>query len=373
MKIFIENNKSGIEHMLIIRAIIKLFQNIDESNSKIFCSKSLFNQQQLSDFFRLEDFTPISVFSSGRRFTKLFSEIYFFLRLLTVWRSLFMKKNNHVIFTSLYPTSHLFLRLISPLIKCTVTVVLHSEVAFLHEKENGGIFSANFWMKMAFRYPSSLINYIVLGDHITVEPFVSRERILHINHPIEDGFYNIKEKSVVDKDIICVGHIGLVSKLKRSQLFFELSTRYSGDSRIRFVCAGSVSNELRNTKNINVEADFSGNYLTNDVMDIKLRQMSFAVFTYGDLYAHVASGAILEAIRYGIPILCLRNSYFSFLQSNEIIFFEIFDDIESMSRRIDYILDFGVCMKTLHAAGLEKARKYFSFDASLIRIKKFYG
>ncbi len=372
MNIFVENNKSGIEHMLINRAIIKIFQDLDKGESKIFCSKSLFEEQCLSDFFRSDSLKVLTVFSSRRRFFKLFSELYFFLRLLTVWRSFISDVNNHFIFTSLYPTSHFFVRYINRFFICKVTVVLHSEVSFLYEHNRRNVLSAVYWMKKAFRCHAPLINYIVLGDHIDVDAFISKNNVVHINHPIESDVHNHDYENPSDKPS-CVGHIGLVSKLKRSHLFFELSDKFRNDSRIRFVCAGSVSSELRDMNQSNVEADFSGCYLSNKEMDALLRQMSFSVFTYGDLYSYVASGAILEAIRYGIPILCLRNSYFSFLQESKIIFFEMYDDVESMAQRIEDILDSGLCMKTLHAEGLDRAREYFSFDASLTRIRNFYG
>lgn len=110
-----------------------------------------------------------------------------------------------------------------------------------------------------------------------------------------------------------------------------------------------------------MEADYSGNFLSQEEVHRKLLSLDLAVFVYDEAYADVPSGSLIDAINYSIPSLVIRNSYFDYLIDNGISVFKVFEsfeELESYIRKVDI-------QAAVHLAGFDRARSFFSIDQAV--------
>lgn len=159
------------------------------------------------------------------------------------------------------------------------------------------------------------------------------ENIDFIYHPVplnqKDIYPTIKKKKIS----IC--WIGILNSLKGGDAFNEIVSRITSrkDINIEFHLLGFV-NDVRFTIHRNVILHGSlHEFLPESVMKKLAPQMDYAILTYPiDSYKLTASGAFATALGYDLPVICLKNRYFS-------SFFEEFGDIGYIFESVDEIID----------------------------------
>lgn len=113
--------------------------------------------------------------------------------------------------------------------------------------------------------------------------------------------------------------VGILNRAKGAEAFCELVERVSRErSDVEFHLLGFCNDpglELPIALQLHGPR---GSFLPESVVSSMMEHMDMAVFTYPpDSYQFTASGALVTALGYGLPILALRNAYFAeFMEQN---------------------------------------------------------
>lgn len=232
-------------------------------------------------------------------------------------------KNELYVWTCLFPTGHFFLNLISFFQKEKKhVIILHGELEFLkikNKKSTEKLFG--FILKAGMNISSNKTKYIVLGESIknNLKEIVNEQILnktytfLHpYNFNVEMSFsyqYNYKK--------IIMGTIGTQMLSKKSNLIYQLSTRFKDDilqDKLIFRTIGKVLPELYPYQTDLVEKLYADTFVFQDQFEYEISKLNFVLFFYDNSsYQLCASGAIFEAIRLDIPIISIENDYFKWL------------------------------------------------------------
>ncbi|HUX36373.1 MAG TPA: hypothetical protein VMV44_00605 [Rectinemataceae bacterium] len=219
-------------------------------------------------------------------------------------------------------------------------VTLHGELQELASPKRG-IASRAAWVRAALAGRSRNFQAIVLGRSIVAE--LEKEGIdvadfVAVPHPYSCPPVDLGRKAGRPLEIVAPGGTSL---LKGSQEIFRLAglVRDSlGDGAAHFALHGSWDPALSAFDNGLVEHSAFGRQLSPDLYDEGLRRADFFLFLYPPgSYRLMASGALLDAVRIGRPVLALRTPYFEevFGMSGEIG--RLFDSIEGIA---DFVAEF---------------------------------
>ncbi|CNH66691.1 Uncharacterised protein [Yersinia massiliensis] len=360
MILFIDGNQIDDQHSSINRSMIKVFELIYPNEEfSVLCEKSHYTKivDNTADKHSINYASGLYIAGPNSKLKKFFSEIYNFLFIICY---IIFNNPKKVVFLSLYPTSHYLYRRISNFLKPEIYVVCHGELRFIRNNTNS-LLTPCGWMIKAFSFSTNKIKskwcYIYLGEQIEIPIFMQNENIVKINLPTEFKAIPPKRK-LINKTCITLATIGVASESKMTHLFFEMAMKLKSNKKIRFIATGAVDHTIMKYKDSNVDADYSGQFLPSKEVEKRLNSADLAVFFYNDAYADVASGAVLEAIRYEIPVLALNNKYFQFLEKNNIKFFKCFENIDEME---EFILSDGYYDIN---CDFSSAKKLYSIEAA---------
>lgn len=357
---FVENNMVGAQHIRINAALINVFKRVFRHHDTVLAScESVYNNLEKSGC-SIKKILDLYVVKQGDNVKKFVSDIFsWFVIIPSIFK---LNGKSVVVFLSLFPTSHLILRLFSWFVRCDIFVVLHRDLDFLNHLSFSPV-KPSFWMRFAFfiPIPKNKITYIVLGEHIVIPHLLEKQSIVKLNHPV---IYDVRPvcRDQLYNGTFNIGLIGTASKFKNTHLFFEVARMLDGHKKLKFTVAGSCDSSVYDYRFDSVDADFSGVFLDEEVVSKKLRSFDFALFFYGEDLNSFASGALIDAVRYEIPILALRNSYFEWLKSKGIEFFITFDTVDDM---VFFLQNEEKLNELIGFFDFKKARAFFSVDAAV--------
>jgi len=364
MILYIENNMPGEEHNMINSNMINVFKKLYQSDiNSIMCSKKHYESLEI-DKTKLK-LIGIKVFHPKYKINKYMIEITHLIKIKKI-----INNNNYsvLVFLSSSPVMHYFLRKFINLVNqdIKIFVVCHGELVFLNDKPKTKFYKPEFWMQKAFLVKNDLIKYIILGEHIKIPFLMNENSILKVNHP-NQSFKIIKSK-ISNK--IRIGFIGVVSKLKGADKFIHIAKEFNNNDKFEFVFTGKVTEQYMYLKHSNIEGYYDNEFISKERVDEKLKSLDLALFFYDNSYDYIASGALLDAINYEIPIYCMNSNIFKFLSiDKKLDFVKLFDDINKMIEAIEELnLE---KIEGFKKIDFIKAKELFSINNAIEKLKEF--
>lgn len=313
-----ELNKTKAEHQVVNSCMISILCSIANKEN---ISTLLFTSQNHYDSFRdlsskIETIIlPVVDAVDGDKLNwakKVLGEIK------NTFQLLFKAKKNDVsliYFLSISPITLASLTLFKWLFfrKLKIIITLHGELQYLspgYAKKKVEILFKKLLL-FCLRNKTQGLSYLVFGHSIyrSLEKYINIniDDFIIISHPYnyQSNFGQKKNNHIV------FSHIGACNKQKNSAYYMELANNISPDyTNIEFRAIGKVyldSNEI-SPKVILIGQN---QFLNRSLYEDAIQGTHWAIYIYEDVnYEMVSSGAILDAISFNIPIICVCNSYF---------------------------------------------------------------
>ncbi|MEJ5055157.1 hypothetical protein [Sphingobacterium sp. MYb382] len=155
---------------------------------------------------------------------------------------------------------------------------------------------------------------IILQNLMKVLPIQFHKNFLSLDH----GY--IFEKKVLEKKErekrLVLGWVGVFNLIKGANLFCQLADKLdllkNDDVCLKIV--GKIFFDRKSLIKKGIQLFSSNGMLSRDEFNKRIENFDFIVFLYPiNTYKFTASGAIMDAIDKRIPILALRNDYFSYI------------------------------------------------------------
>lgn len=253
------------------------------------------------------------------------------------------------------------LHLINALNRCLkrkIIIICHGELELLAPEVNGGSFAKimSRVLRSFFKEKRKIYNNItfcVLGESILrnvkeILPLEASSHFAYFDHPYIYQEIMKKEKK---NDVINIGMVGTFSENKGASDFLWLVRQFTNYKNMKFSVTGTITTKLEELKKMGVSLPLNPGQKQvprKEFLD-RLKELDFLLFLYPlDSYKLTASGAIMDAIEWGIPILAIKNDYFCNMFENYGSFgylvnnkYELKDVIiSSISKKGDLKIDF---------------------------------
>lgn len=351
MIFFAEINKTDNEHEVINGCLLQMIYNIFSEDEVVFWGSEKHFVHLKIDVKRnlKKKFINVLAPKDGN---KLFWTWKFCREARLIWSLLKSAQQSRVklvFFSSLsipgnFFINHLALKFFK---EVPVVITLHGELGLLSTRMHQTRVERNFatLLKKALRCNTGNINYLLLGELIREEVLESnllrKERILCIEHPYT---FPAVTTRYFPSLVPAFGHLGIAKRSKNSHFFFKLAERFYAQIQaglVKFTLIGRMWNDFGFDNQGLIEFEDTFNFLDRDTYIRRIQQIDYAVFFYDDnQYGITGSGAIMDAIAYDKPILCLKNKFFTqlFSSTTEGKPGWIFEDMESMFKKINDII-----------------------------------
>ncbi|WP_285060313.1 hypothetical protein [Pedobacter ginsengisoli] len=226
-----------------------------------------------------------------------------------------------IFFCSLSPITSFFYKLIKRFYpEKKVVITLHGDIDFIQQNKTrlrnwlGKFFSWSFSMK------DRKTKYLVLSNTIKKnlirEEILSGDELYAVNHPYVFDALNKQKKTA--KFPVRIGHIGVASTEKNTQLLFTLAKIFEYEikrNELSFSIIGMTAN-IDEFNNGLVEYQNDSEMLPKSLFNEKIAGLDYSIFFYSDQnYKFCSSGAILDSIHHRIPIISFKNQGFESLFS----------------------------------------------------------
>lgn len=349
MVYFAELNKTGEEHAVINGSLLQMISHIFNGEKIVFWgSKVHFDKLERGNLDIYTHFIRVRKPKDKDKFNwilKFLTEIIFIFRILIC-----ANRDNvrFIFFSSLSVFGNYTLKILASLLfrKIPLIIMLHGELELLrrnsvHKKVDRYY---GFILEKALKKRASNIKYLVLGEFIkdmSLElGLLKEDQILVIDHPFTFPRIDTHPRMY---SIPHFGHIGVAKKSKNSHLFFKLAEQFSKEialGQVKFSIIGMVLNDMKGYVSGSVECVGNDKFVERHLYEKYISEIDYSIFLYDDNnYGLTGSGAIMDAISYQKPILCLKNRYFSQLFANE--YHRpgwTFNNIEELSQKITEII-----------------------------------
>lgn len=347
----VEPCKSGDEHFIINNAMLHVLK-------RLYCERLVFLADPDHYNRSSHDLPDVIALKTFFHFKKGFFAKFAVEFLLIVFSFLYalIKSERKIVFLSLSPMGHLLTSILAIFffnMKCTV--ILHSELHYL-VSDKRKIY--RMLMKASFFIRPSRFFHIVLSDHIDIDRFFSKGNYIKINHPCV--FSRLFSLPCHDKFYFT--YVGMASYKKGLRLFEKVSESAYTLPGYTFAIAGKVVEKDFHSDAIGYYSfDFLDGFAIEDI----LRKTRCALFFYGDDYNWIASGAVLDCVKYSIPVICLRCDLFDELE-RRLGFVRCFDSVDEI---IDFILDKNSFYSYIESCDFSSALEYFGVDSAVRRLR----
>ncbi len=256
-------------------------------------------------------------------------------RVLAIWQVLRLAakyRARYVLLLSALPLGGTLLRLMKWMFPWRrVLAVSHGELEHLRRKKGEPDYRLGRLQKFAL-HARCRIRYIVLSESIRRNlleqlPSLRNRRIIAIDHPYRYPDIPPHEPH----DSVDFVQFGVGSFYKGSNHLFQSAwlIHEKVSPATRFYIAGGIYPEMAPYLDDGVIYPQPGTNLTREQIDGIAARCDYALFYYtNDHYKLCASGAFFDAVRYGMPILCLQNDFFA-------SYFEKYGDLGYLFRDTD--------------------------------------
>lgn len=247
--------------------------------------------------------------------------IGFFITLATY---LFRKKNTVVLYNYTNPLSMPLILMLNFLLRRKTIFLMHGELELLLA-DKIPVGKPSYWYRLCYivslKYllKSNQALILVLGDSIKnnickLYPGVINN-VISICHPY---FYGDKEINldVQHRAVLTVGTVGVMKRAKGFDALIELSKEleaeiWAGNLIIKSI--GRVEDIDINPYH-NIQWIGGNDFLPRNIFEAQIQSLDFILYLYPqNSYKFTASGAIMDAVKLGKPIISFHNDYFDYL------------------------------------------------------------
>lgn len=264
---------------------------------------------------------------------------------------LFMSSKESVL---IYPFNNLFgLHLLNFFCKMSnrkVLVFCHGEMEGLASNVNRSgllsqiliFLSRNFFLNKKTKIAPNLY-FSVVGDILknNLAKLISPDKVIKfisIDHPYI--FKSSSFESSISKSLE-IGSVGGMSQVKGLDRFIKFveSMDDCTRKRINISITGRLFGDREKLTKLGIDIPLGDTLLSRKQYDERLKRLDYMLFFYSpDSYKMTGSGAIMDALYHGKPILSLRNDYFQYIFSTFGTFGYLFDTIEQMNEKLTQII-----------------------------------
>jgi len=164
------------------------------------------------------------------------------------------------------------------------------------------------------------ILFSVMGDKIllNLSKIVSMDKIKHfvsIDHPYIFNELQFQKK-VLTNNLIRIGTIGTLCEARGGDSFIRLASIMPNKVKeiIQLSHIGRIMYPLDIIVKAQITVFTATNFLSREMYNRKIQELDYILFFYDKSnYKVTASGAIMDAIAMGIPIISLKNDYFEYV------------------------------------------------------------
>jgi len=319
MKIFVADfYRIDREHLIYNMSMLKILSEFQEFDMVTFLGdKGQIELIQLEEAFRKKN--SVKFFSryvhpkvGGKEW--MFKIWYEFTNMFSLLKT--VPDESLIFFCSLSPITSFLYKLIKRFYKRKkVVITLHGDIDFIQQNKSKLRNWLGKFFKWSFRMKDQNTKYLVLSNTIMKnlirEDILLENEVYAINHPYVFDFLEKHEK--VRKFPVRIGHIGVASLEKNTQLIFNLAKIFEDEikqNKIIFSIIGMTTN-IHDFNNGLVEYQNDKEMLSKSLFNDKIAELDYSIFFYRDQnYKFCSSGAVLDAIHHRIPIISFKNQGF---------------------------------------------------------------
>jgi hypothetical protein len=308
----------------------------------------LFNQSLISLLLKSKEFSRVQILGENIHVNRLSSKIEikkeitflrlrnnYFFRFNCFLKSLnFWFREDSILYLSLSPFQLVTVFFLTLFAKREVHVIMHGELGILSKKRVGKFgLLFRFVLRFILRFRSSnfviiLIGEVVKRNLLLYAKNINPKGLIVIEHPLtqftETDYKGIKSK---------YGTIGTSLLIKNSHYIAKLYGLLNKSNKQMLTHVGSVNPALLPYFS-EINLPFDGSQFVSEEAYLKEISRLYFIISFiqdEDYYDLCPSGTIVEAIRFGIPILSLSNKNIEKYFSDFGAFGEIFLNIEEMA------------------------------------------
>jgi hypothetical protein len=363
---------TGNEHLVINSAIIEGLQSNGVESIDFFAENAHLIALAASFPNIIAKTTPHPFHNHhyrSRLKTLFFREIllpFKLIRVITRARSVDL-----ILITTITPFGHLALNALAIFIgrRATCVSLMHSELEVMEGKRWSLSRKA---MRIWRNTISKRVNYVVLSPHIehNIELLLHpRIRMTSIFHPFPTSLRNVNaapRMAAPSGRKIKIGVPGLIKNEKKGtgNLFkLEARLRAAGRQDVELHLIGRAARDFAPPSDTTVHMPFLNRTspVAQDEFDQAISEMDIILLMYDqDSYCFTASGAVLDALKFGQPLYAARNPLFDYMAAEGIFPGHLSNSVNSLFEEI-------VERLTLEKLNEDKRTFQDSFNALLKR------
>ncbi len=337
----------GNSHLMYNYSVIRLFRYLYPDQKIVFYSEET-HQDLVRELLDTKDNDYViykkiklsfTVKMSFKKLRSFFSNLYQNIGLLRTIISEMKRTSSTELFICTSPILSLLNFKYFDTRNINVLITLHGEVEYIfNQKTFRDKVIGNLYARL-LKSNNSNFKFLLLtkiSKSILLQRFHSlNNRLVDINHPYH--FLEKDDYSINDTSTIHIGHIGSMGLRKNSQYLYLLAESikdYILTNSISLYSIGALENNILPYRNDLVN-DFTSinkdQYISRDIYSKMINNLNYSIFFFGeDQFLFRASGALLDAIQYEKPFICLKHPYFEYL-------FTIGGDVGFMCETLDDI------------------------------------
>ncbi len=324
MKIrYVSSFAVGTLHAVINRALLGMLCDIYPG--KVDCHASQSTVDELTDGLGIDkkDIHTVFVPSGSSRRNTLLRYIF---SAFTNLRILLKSRPEDIVF---FNYNNVFcLKAIDRLsrrLKRRVVVCCHGEMEYLSNSSLHRRAYKKLMSRLTCSYfnkdntsPAPGLRFIVFGDVIlkNIRPYVSPElyeRFSSLDHPV--GTCLTPRAEAPGDGCIHVGTVGIMNDYKGAGQLLDIARELNGSKQVKLHIVGHIQDDATRFKKVGIEIPADPDRpLTEEEFEKGVAGLDYILLLYpADTYRLIASGAVLDCIRFRKPVLALATEYFRYL------------------------------------------------------------
>ena len=251
------------------------------------------------------------------------------------------RKADLLLITTITPFGHVVLNALAALLgrKTTCISLMHSELEVMEsDKRSLSQKAMRIWKNTISRH----VNYVVLSPHVekNIKPILlPRSRISSIFHPFTTSLINTNAGSHLEKlpgQKVRIGVPGLIKNDKKGTgNIFKLEARLAAAGRqdVELYLIGRAAKGFAPPSDTRVHMPFleRSSPVPQEEFDKVISEMDLILLMYDkDSYRFTASGAVLDAVKFGQPLYATRNPLFDYMAAEGIFPGPLSESIDSL-------------------------------------------
>lgn len=335
----------GNEHVQFNTSLLAMLSII---NSKVLYYASKSNKENVFmlgeskyKFHEKIVYKPILVWNGTGHISLLFRYVISLLQNIRFLIS--SKKSDFLIFNYNNSFSLSLVNLLNKILNRKILIFCHGELEMLQSTDSGSMLSKLLKICLCVFFLKNTkinknIHFCVLGESVlnNVKKIVTHEicsKFHYIDHPY---IYSQQKDRIRNTNLnFVIGIIGSFSKQKGGDSFLSLARKFRENNKnnVKFSITGRIYECIRELEDLGISLPRNKGEKTIPFEEFyeRIQQLRYIIFLYpADSYKLIASGAIMDAIDFEIPIIGLKNQYFEYMFSKFGRFGFLFDNIDDI-------------------------------------------